>query len=168
MQDKFKNNKNIIINKLALSNEIGTRNIYYNQQIKQLASLYQRNLKKKQFNQSQLIQLERLDNYIKRSNINKIDFVKLDVEGHEYQVLEGMGNYLNPNFTKAIQFEYGGCNLDSGVKLADLYQILQSRGYIIAKIKPKKLENRQYNTSMENFSYCNYVALSKKIILNYA
>lgn len=41
------------------------------------------------------IQIVRLDTFIERENIEKIDLIKLDVETHEAAVLEGMGKYLD-------------------------------------------------------------------------
>ena len=36
----------------------------------------------------------RLDEFIEINNIDTLDLIKLDVELHEVQVLEGMGKYL--------------------------------------------------------------------------
>jgi len=36
----------------------------------------------------------RLDNFIEEKNIKKIDLMKIDVELHEIEVLEGMGRYI--------------------------------------------------------------------------
>jgi hypothetical protein len=40
------------------------------------------------------IDIVRLDTFIKQNNIQHIDLMKIDVETHEPQVLEGMGGYL--------------------------------------------------------------------------
>ena len=37
----------------------------------------------------------RLDEYIEKNNITKIDLMKIDVETHEFEALQGMGKYLN-------------------------------------------------------------------------
>ena len=47
--------------------------------------------------------LMRFDNYWDENKY--IDFVKIDVEGHELEVLEGFGNLIK--ITKLIQFEFG-------------------------------------------------------------
>lgn len=41
------------------------------------------------------IKITRLDTFIERMNIEKIDLIKLDVETHETEVLEGFGEYLD-------------------------------------------------------------------------
>lgn len=47
---------------------------------------------KKKFDKIKTI---RLDEFIEKNNIKSLDLVKIDVELHEVQVLEGMGKYLN-------------------------------------------------------------------------
>lgn len=47
------------------------------------------------------VRVERLDDVVKKENINKIDFIKIDVEGYENNVLEGCGDLVtkfNPIF----------------------------------------------------------------------
>ncbi|MCZ2225086.1 MAG: FkbM family methyltransferase, partial [Chitinophagales bacterium] len=41
------------------------------------------------------IDVMRLDTFIEKNNISTIDLIKLDVETHEVEVLNGMGRYLN-------------------------------------------------------------------------
>ena len=49
------------------------------------------------------VDLIRMDDFIQQYNIESIDFLKLDVEGMNYEVLEGFGEYLS--YVKAIQTE---------------------------------------------------------------
>jgi hypothetical protein len=44
-------------------------------------------------------------------------FAKIDVEGHELEVLEGMKSFFNANQITAIQFEYGNCMLEKNKDL---------------------------------------------------
>ena len=99
--------------------------------------------------------------YIEEHAIKHIDLLKIDVEGHELKVLQGFEKYLSVDFIDYIQFEYGGANLDSHTSLLELYS---KRHFLIAKILPKGLEIRTYQSYMENFMYANYVAISKRIL----
>lgn len=49
------------------------------------------------------VQVKRLDTYMKEHNIQQIDFLKMDVEGYEAQVIEGMGDMIT--FCRYIQYE---------------------------------------------------------------
>jgi FkbM family methyltransferase len=50
-----------------------------------------------------IIDIKRADDYIYQNKITNIDFMKIDVEGYEYQVLKGLGRYIS--LPKLIQFE---------------------------------------------------------------
>ena len=110
--------------------------------------------------------LKRIDDYIEANQIHKINFIKIDVEGHELKVLNGLGKFLNDDFIDFIQFEFGGTNIDSHTNLLDFYVLLEGRGFKICKIMPKFLEIRAYNHRFNNFEFQNYVAISNKIFDN--
>jgi len=159
-------NHNIILNNFGVSNVNTTATIFYDKQQSGLASLYQRNLDyyDLELNHSEEVSLRRLDEYIEEKNIKHIDFVKIDIEGHELKAFEGFGKYLNGDFIDYIQFEYGGANLDSHTSLMNIYSFLEKRGFKIAKIMPNGLEIRNYKPFMDNFQYSNYVAISEKVL----
>ena len=162
------NDDNIVLNNFGASDIDSRAKIYYDKVESGLASLYQRNLDSYnlELNQSEEIQLKRLDKYIEEKNINHIDFIKIDIEGHELKAFEGFGKYLNGNFIDYIQFEYGGANLDSHTSLMEIYKLLITRGFKITKVMPKGLEVREYKPYMDNFAYSNYVAISGKVFKN--
>ena len=162
------NDNNIILNNFGASDIDSNSKIYYDKEESGLASLYQRNLDSYnlELNQSEEIQLRRLDNYIEEKSIKYIDFIKIDIEGHELKAFEGFGKYLNADFIDYIQFEYGGANLDSHTSLMEIYKFLGTRGFIIAKVMTTGLEVREYKPYMDNFAYSNYVAISKKVLKN--
>ena len=159
------NDHDTVLNNFGASDIDSSAKIYYDKEESGLASLYQRNLDSYnlELNQSEEIKLKRLDNYIEEKNINHIDFVKIDIEGHELKAFEGFGKYLNGDFIDYIQFEYGGANLDSHTSLMEIYKFLRTRGFRIAKVMTTGLEVREYKPYMDNFNYSNYVAISDRI-----
>ncbi len=166
LQKKFDNNSTITLNCFGVSDSDCTATIYYNRKQSGLASLYQRNLDYCDItlDQHESIKLRRLDHYINKANIMHIDFLKIDIEGHELNAFEGLGKYLHGNFIDYIQFEYGGANLDSHSSLLDFYTLLSNKGFIISKVMPSGLEIRNYSPFMENFYYSNYVAISTDVL----
>lgn len=163
--DKFKNDTSIRLNNFGASNSNAEATIFYDKEQSGLASLYQRNLDSYnlELNLSERIKLKRLDSYIEENNIKHIDFVKIDIEGHELKAFEGFGKYIDGDFIDYIQFEYGGANLDAHVSLMEIYSFFNNRGFNIAKIMQNGLENREYSPYMDNFNYSNYVAISQGI-----
>jgi len=166
LSKKFSSNNNIVLNNFGVSDSNAITKIFYDKERSGLASLYQRNLDSYnlQLNQSEKIQLRRIDEYIKEKNIEHIDFIKIDIEGHELKAFDGFGNYLNSDFINYIQFEYGGANLDSHSSLMEIYKFFGGRGFSVGKIMPNGLEIRKYSPFMDNFMYSNYVAVSNRIL----
>lgn len=168
LKEKFGKDKSIIVNNFGISNANTTATIYYDKENSGLASLYRRNLKAYsiQLDKSEVINLKRLEDYVSEGKIPRIDFLKIDIEGHELFAFKGFGKYLSSEFITAIQFEYGGANLDSHTSLMEIYELLEKRGFEIFKIMPKYIKKRQYHPYMDNFFYSNYVAISKEIIMD--
>jgi FkbM family methyltransferase len=166
LKEKYGSNPNVILNNFGLSDNNGEQVIYLNKEGSSLASLYPRDLQ--QYNISmdmkEVVVLKKLADYVDETKIDKIHFLKIDIEGHELSAFNGFGKYLSPEFIPLIQFEYGGANIDSKVFLKDLYKVLEAKGYCLCKIKKGFLEKRKYNAKMENFQYANYVALNNSLI----
>lgn len=105
------------------------------------------------------IKIRTLDGYCEEFGIKKIDFMKVDVEGHELSVFKGACSMLRAGNISIIQFEYGGCSLDSRVHLADIWDFLSNYGYRLAKVYPNRLQYyHEYNQKLESFKYSNWVA----------
>ena len=163
LQQKFAHNQNVKLNKFGVSDRSGKATIYYDNETSGLASLYQRDLKSYniELSQQETIELRRLEDYINENSIGHINLLKIDIEGHELSAFRGLGEFLNAKFIDAIQFEYGGANLDSYTSLMEISSLLTNAGFSLYKIMPTYLEKRKYEPRMENFQYANYVALSE-------
>ncbi len=114
--------------------------------------------------QVETVRLDTLDAYCQRIGVQMIDLMKVDVEGHELEVFKGAVGMLSQRKIRRIQFEYGGCNIDSRVFLKDLFGFLASYKYSLHKVYPGELRRvPRYVQRLENFQYQNWVALSPEI-----
>lgn len=145
----------------ALSDKAGALEIYYDREGSSLASLYKRDAHGGE-SASEVIRTERGDEYVAAHEIRHIDLLKIDVEGHELSVFRGFGEFLAPANVSFIQFEYGGCDLDSRTTLRELYSLLDSRGFKIGRLLRDRVEIRPYNPVMEDFDYSNYIAIGNQ------
>lgn len=113
-----------------------------------------RAIKKEQIN------ITTIDGYCEKKGISKIDLIKVDVEGHELAVFKGMSQMLAKGLVRAIQFEYGGCNLDAKVSLGDIWYFLKPHGFRLYKLYPEGPRHvEKYQQSLETFKYSNWVAI---------
>jgi FkbM family methyltransferase len=105
----------------------------------------------------------RLDEYIEKNNIQQIDLMKIDVETHEFEALQGMGKYLDA-FKPSLLIEI----LNNTVAI-NIEKLIEGMGYEYYNIHEvngiKKVVNLQ-NQEHRNFLICQ-PSVSKRIeILN--
>jgi FkbM family methyltransferase len=109
------------------------------------------------------IRLSRLDDFCAENNISYLHLLKLDVEGNELNVLHGAQGMLQKQAIALIQFEFGGCNIDSRTFFQDFYYLL-TPGYRICRIVHDGLiPIDQYKEIYEIFKTTNYLAISRKL-----
>jgi len=101
------------------------------------------------------------DSFFSESNDQYIDFLKLDIEGAEYDALLGFKKMIAQGNIRAIQFEYGYINIRTKHLLIDFYRFFDENGYIVGKIFPKTVEFRPYEFKYEDFIGPNYLAVKK-------
>lgn len=103
--------------------------------------------------------LRKGEDYVREQGIREIFFLKIDTEGHEFQVLLGMRSLLEKNRIKCIQFEYGYTYIQNSVFLKDIYEMLRGYGYSIGCIYPEGINFKEYNVFKdEDFRMRNYFA----------
>lgn len=157
------------LNNFGLSSQNERKTIYKNKEGSGLASLYQRDLKHSNISMTlrEEVNLKMATSYIEEQKIERINFIKIDVEGHELEVLAGFGDFMHPNYVDIVQFEYGGANLDSKTSLLDLFNFFHNRNFILCKVMRKKLHRiDRYEPYFENFVYQNWVAINPKLLQN--
>lgn len=76
--------------------------------------------------QSQAIDIElvTIDSILRQRNIDVVDLLKIDVEGHEMSVLRGAEEFLASGRIRIIQFEFTELNIYARVFFRDIKQFL--------------------------------------------
>lgn len=147
----------------GLSDQSTTATLYKDSEITGLASLTQRDLREHglRMDRTETVQLERLDSYMDAHQIPRIDFLKIDVEGHELDVLKGAEAALKAGRIQAVQFEFGGCNIDTRTYLRDFVRLFESYDMRLHRIRPNGVLQPLgvYRSYHEQFSTTNFVAL---------
>jgi FkbM family methyltransferase len=100
------------------------------------------------------------DAYCASHGIERVDFLKLDVEGAEDSVLGGFARMFAAGAVEAVQFEYGLPNVESHFLLRDFHAFFAERGFAVGKIYPNHVDFRPYDPAIdEDFRGPNYVAV---------
>ena len=89
--------------------------------------------------------------------MDKVDVLKLDVEGHELDVLRAATDQLKT--VRVIQFEFGGCNIDTRTYWQDFWYLLSDAGYRLYRLAPRRLiQVSRYHERDESFLTTNFFA----------
>jgi len=155
----------VVLNPLALGAAPGQAELYYDAEKSGLASLTKRDLAFRQiaFERHETITVSTLDAYCAAHGIERIDWLKLDVEGHEFDVLRGGSAMFARRAVTLVTFEFGGCNIDTRTFLRDFYQFFQAQEMDLYRITPGGYFNRvqRYRETEEQFATANFVALRR-------
>lgn len=109
----------------------------------------------------QTVELVRGDDFLTENKLDKIDFLKLDIEGAEFDALLGFKESIQNGRIKVIQFEYGYINITTRILLIDYYSFFEANNFIVGKIFPKVVEFRKYDFKYEDFIGPNFIAVKK-------
>ena len=99
------------------------------------------------------------DGYLRSAGIERIDYLKVDVEGAELAVLRGFQHALREGRIGAVQFEHGRASIVARTFLGDFYELLEPLGYTIGRVRATGIERQRYRVADESFVTANYIAL---------
>ena len=164
LNDNFLRNENINLNNLGLYNE--EKEIEY-QDYGKYSAINSLILDSTFHNEGNIPIIKKCkttsgDKYCEIKNIDTIDFLKIDAQGVEYQILDGFKKKLKEAKIKVIQFEYGYINANSKFLMNDFYKLLCSYGYVLGPLKKNGVIFMEFDYSLNNFnSGPNFIAVHK-------
>ena len=152
------------LNSVALGDSGGERELYVVGEGSGANSLYRRTGVPSLAAGSQRVSVRTVDDYAAEHGIDAIDFLKIDVEGHELSVLRGARRMLGAGAIAVVQFEYGGSYIDSRALLKDVWDLVAAAdaGYTFYKIFPNELRREsEYLQTFETFQYSNWAIVRR-------
>lgn len=154
---------NVHLHKFGLSDETATVTLYGDAPGSGLGSLYARELAHVDipYSAQERVELKGFGEFMREAKVDRIDLLKLDVEGHELAVLRAAKDVLAEARVDVIQFEFGGCNIDSRTYFRDFWLLL-SPHFELFRLAPRGLVHLpKYREIHENFITTNFVAMRK-------
>lgn len=113
------------------------------------------------------VQVSSLDRLSHDLGVTNIDFVKIDVEGNELNVLKGAKNLLSKGAIKFIQLELGHAMRAKRVYFHDVFDFLDKYNYVPFVILPKGVRLLEFTPFLENrYSFVNLLFVRKDCIDN--
>jgi FkbM family methyltransferase len=155
--------RNVQCVNMALGREEGQFPLHYDKEGSGLASLTKRQLDHFgiSFDKNEVVQVGTLDNWCMRTNTVPT-VLKMDVEGHELDVLKGGLQTLES--VRIVQFEFGGCNIDTRTYFQDFWYFFNLNGFKVFRISPLgPVAVDHYKEADEYFRTTNFVAVRYRI-----
>ena len=103
-----------------------------------------------------------LDDIIAAHHLTRVDFVKLDIEGHELEALKGASSSLESGVIRALSFEFGSGNINARTYFHDFWDMLTPLRFVLYRILPsgRMMKIDEYYEDCECFrGATNYVAV---------
>ena len=124
-----------------------------------LSSLHRRDLAAHDMTMTaaESVHVTTLDAYCAENGIDRIDYLKIDAEGNDLAVLQGASRMLAAGAIRFVQFEFGGCNIDSRTFLRDFVRLLEPE-FRVSRMLADGLEPLDYSERDEVFITSNFLA----------
>lgn len=108
-----------------------------------------------------IVDVTTIDQYCDTHNISRIDFLKIDTEGHEIEALRGASRMLQDSRIRMVQFEFNEMNIVSKTFLKNFIDTLS--GYSFYRLTKKGYKKIRYRSHEEVFLFQNIVASSVEL-----
>lgn len=165
--EKTQEQSNVIIHNFGLGESQSKMKLFSSGKGASIASVYNLSNRAAQFKDAftEEVELTTLDSFCGRHNIDLIDILKIDIEGHEMAALKGASGKLKDQKINFIQFEFSECNIDSRTYFKDFYNILSADFNLFRIVSNGLYKLDHYDESLEVFHTANFLAERKTLLL---
>ena len=117
---------------------------------------------------TEVVEATTLTTFAQRRGIERIDLLKIDAEGHDFEVLAGAQALIDAAAIDVIQFEYNQRWIYGGRFLRDVFLLLADTDYAIGKVTPRGVQwHREYDWRLESFVQGNWLACTPRRIAQF-
>ena len=159
----FSHDSNIFLNNIGIGKEMCSAILHYDYVGSAWASLTKRNLDHLgvSFDKSETVKITTIDNYCSEKGIEQIHLLKIDVEGHELDVLLGARRMFERRLIDIVAFEFGGSNVYTRTCFQDFWDFFNEMEMNLSRITPSGYlyPIESYGDIHEKFGVSNFVAV---------
>ncbi len=163
LRNRFAEDPNVSVSPFGLAEQSGAVRVAFRPDLTSVSSMLDVPLEFASDLRKEMIDAEVTtgDEYCRENDIEGIDFLKVDVEGKELDVLRGFERTLSAGAVRVVQFEYGQGSIYTKDLLRDFYEYLDGHGYLVGKLYPRWVDLRPYSAFDEDFLGPNYIAVKR-------
>ena len=138
------------------------RDLYSNFEGSGLASLYERDTPDAPvMTIREQVRVRPLDEVVVEVGVQRIDLLKMDIEGAEFAALQGLSESIAKGIVRAFTFEIGAVNISSRTYLSDFFRFATEHGFRLYRLTAGGGLHplSTYRVSQECFATTNYLAV---------
>lgn len=159
LQARFGSDPRIALKQAAVGSDAGVLELFCESEGETTASLHRDSISGSA--RSEKVQVTTIDRMAKEEGLEQIDFLKIDTEGYEMDVLLGASSMIESGRISAIQFEFGDTFLHTRYHFADLWELLSPRYTIYRILRHGLSEVPRYSPDLEIYKISNFLCVRK-------
>lgn len=159
LEIRFEDDPRVIPMKLALGDKAGKAELFSAEIGDATASLHRNIVLDHAL--SETVNLTTVDQVCADEAIKQIDFLKIDTEGNEMDVLLGAAKMIELGQISAIQFEFGDPYVSTQYHFVDLWKLLSGRYRVYRILRHGLAELDVYSTDLEIYKIANFLCVKK-------
>jgi FkbM family methyltransferase len=159
LQSKYHDDPHVHIRQAAIGKACGTVDLFFSEVGASTASLHGNEAN---FGgRSEPVEMTTIDQVSREMGLEYIDFLKIDTEGHEIDVLLGANQMIEGGRIAAIQFEFGDTFLHTDYHFHDIFNMLAPYHTIYRILRSGLVEIPHYAHDLEIFKLANFLCIRK-------
>ncbi|MGA3131730.1 MAG: FkbM family methyltransferase [Terracidiphilus sp.] len=160
LRARYESDPRVSLHKVAISKYVGAAELFFAKQGESIASLCRQNDAQ---TKTQKVRLTTVDQFCDENGVSGIQFLKIDTEGQEMEVLQGASRMIQEGQIDFIQFEFGDTFLHTPYHFVDFWDYLSNRYVIYRILRHGLAELKRYSHDLEIYKNANFLSIRKSL-----
>jgi FkbM family methyltransferase len=160
LRARFAHDPRVSLHKTAISKQAGVAELFFREQGESVASLCRQSDAKSRV---QKVPVTTVDQFCEENGVGRIQFLKIDTEGHEIEVLQGASRMIQEGRIDFIQFEFGDTFLHTPYHFVDIWDYLSERYVIYRILRHGLAELKRYSHDLEIYKNANFLSICRSL-----
>jgi FkbM family methyltransferase len=160
LRARYGSEPRVSLHKTAISNHVGAGELFYAEQGESFASLSRQSDAQ---TKAQKVRVTTVDQFCDENGVGRIQFLKIDTEGQEMEVMQGASRMIEEGRIDFIQFEFGDTFLHTPYHFVDVWNYLSDRYAIYRILRHGLAELKLYSHDLEIYKNANFLSIRRSL-----
>ncbi|MGD1063730.1 MAG: FkbM family methyltransferase [Terracidiphilus sp.] len=160
LRARYESDPRVSLHKTAISNHVGAGELFYAEQGESFASLSRQSDAQ---TKAQKVRVTTVDQFCDENGVGRIQFLKIDTEGQEMEVMQGASRMIEEGRIDFIQFEFGDTFLHTPYHFVDVWNYLSDRYAIYRILRHGLAELKLYSHDLEIYKNANFLSIRRSL-----